>query len=207
MSHLSLDQLIELRELGSEPGREAAQVHLLQCGVCRAEAERLDQRVARLRALPTPRPSRSRFLETRTVFVRGRRKRYMQRGAVVGLALAASLALGFGLRPGSSPIGDPVPAAQTDTELGEAMARSRDLENALRLYDPESRILDGRTAGITLRLEDQLSAVDRQLEMLSTLGQLHSSRRHEQLRLWRERVGLLDALMDVHLTRASFAGL
>jgi hypothetical protein len=27
------------------------------------------------------------------------------------------------------------------------------------------------------------------------------------LRLWRERVGLLDALMDVHVTRASNAGL
>ena len=27
------------------------------------------------------------------------------------------------------------------------------------------------------------------------------------LQLWRERVGLLDALMDVHVTRASNAGL
>jgi hypothetical protein len=27
------------------------------------------------------------------------------------------------------------------------------------------------------------------------------------LRLWRERVGLLDALVDVHVTRASSAGL
>ena len=207
MSHLSLDQLIELRELGSEPGRDTAQAHLQQCGVCRAEAERLDQRVARLRALPTPRPSRSRFLETRAAFVRSRRKSYVQRGGVVGLALAASLVLAVGLREGRSPLGETAPVAQADSELAEVMARSRDLENAIRLYDPESRILDGRTAGITLRLEDQLSAVDRQLEMLSTLGQLHTSRRQEQLRLWRERVGLLDALMDVHLTRASFAGL
>ncbi len=207
MSHLSLDQLIELRESGSEPGREAAQAHLRECDVCRAEAERLDQRVARLRALPAPRPSRSRFHETRAAFVRNRRTRYIQRGSLAGLALAASLVLAIGLRPDQSPTADPAYASQSDAELAEVMARSRDLENALRVYDPESRVLDGRTAGITLRLEDQLSAVDRQLEMLSTLGQLHTSRRHEQLRLWRERVGLLDALMDVHLTRASFAGL
>jgi hypothetical protein len=29
----------------------------------------------------------------------------------------------------------------------------------------------------------------------------------ELLRLWRERVGLLDALVDVHVTRASNVGL
>lgn len=207
MSHLSIDQLIELREPGSEPGRETAQAHLQQCEACRAEAERLDQRVARLRALPAPRPSRSRFLETRAAFVRGRRRRHIQRGGLVGLALAASLLLAVGLRSDQSPDGTLIPVAQTENELAGAIARSQELENALRLYDPESRVLDGRTAGLALRLEDQLSAVDRQLEMLSTLGQLHTSRRHEQLRLWRERVGLLDALMDVHLTRASFAGL
>ena len=30
---------------------------------------------------------------------------------------------------------------------------------------------------------------------------------HDLLKLWRERVGLLDALVDVHVTRASNAGL
>jgi hypothetical protein len=33
------------------------------------------------------------------------------------------------------------------------------------------------------------------------------TREPQVLRLWRERVGLLDALMDVHVTRASNAGL
>jgi hypothetical protein len=32
-------------------------------------------------------------------------------------------------------------------------------------------------------------------------------RQTQELNLWRERVGLLDALVDVHLTRASNAGL
>jgi hypothetical protein len=31
-------------------------------------------------------------------------------------------------------------------------------------------------------------------------------RETESLRLWRERVGLLDALVDVHVTRAGYVG-
>ena len=206
MTHLTLDQLLELREPGSEPGRDAALAHLEMCPACRAEAERLDQRVARLRALPTPRPSRDRFLETRVAFVRGRRLKRLRRGGLAGLALAASLLIAFGLRSGPTPQ-PAVAAAALEDELAEIMARSQELERALTVYDPESRVLDGRTAGMVLRLEDQLGAVDRQLEMLSTLGRFNTARRDDQLRLWRERVGLLDALMDVHLTRASFAGL
>jgi hypothetical protein len=34
-----------------------------------------------------------------------------------------------------------------------------------------------------------------------------ASRETRQLQLWRERVGLLDALVDVHVTRASNVGL
>jgi hypothetical protein len=33
------------------------------------------------------------------------------------------------------------------------------------------------------------------------------AREHEVLQLWRQRVGLLDALVDVHVTRASNVGL
>jgi hypothetical protein len=68
-------------------------------------------------------------------------------------------------------------------------------------------MLDGRTAGIALRIEDGLGAVDRQLEMLNMMQLGAQDLRREQLRLWRERVGLLDALVDVHLTRASYAGM
>jgi len=32
-------------------------------------------------------------------------------------------------------------------------------------------------------------------------------RQSQELNLWRERVGLLDALVDVHITRASNVGL
>jgi hypothetical protein len=47
--------------------------------------------------------------------------------------------------------------------------------------------------------------VDRELEMADLLE--HQSRNEQVLKLWRERVGLLDALVDVHVTRASNVGL
>jgi hypothetical protein len=65
-------------------------------------------------------------------------------------------------------------------------------------------VIDGRTAAIAARLEDQLGTLDRQLEVVGTLSRDNPT---EQLRLWRERVGLLNALVDVHMTRASYAGM
>jgi hypothetical protein len=85
------------------------------------------------------------------------------------------------------------------------MVRSQALESALDRIDPESRVLDGRTAGIAQELEDRIARVDRELQMVELMER--QSRDDELLRLWRERVGLLDALVDVHVTRASHAGL
>jgi hypothetical protein len=99
--------------------------------------------------------------------------------------------------------GGPPPIGQQ--EIHQAIARSQALESALSQYHPESRVLDGRTAGIAEELEDRIARVDRQLEMAELLGR--QSRDEQLLKLWRERVGLLDALVDVHVTRASNVGL
>ena len=56
MNHLTMDTLVSMREPGSEPGQAAAREHLDGCPHCQAELERLHQRVARLKALPTLRP-------------------------------------------------------------------------------------------------------------------------------------------------------
>jgi hypothetical protein len=66
-------------------------------------------------------------------------------------------------------------------------------------------VLDGRTAGIAQELEDRIAQVDRELEMADL--QDKQARDAQLLQLWRERVGLLDALVDVHVTRASNVGL
>jgi hypothetical protein len=215
MSHLTMDQLLELREPGLEPGQAAAREHLDTCPFCQTEADRLAQRVARLRALPTPRPSRDQFLAIRAGYLGERRRHRLMRSAAVVLALAASVILVLLVRPlvggghqqlpvqlGSGTTGDVAP-----NELDAMMARSQALEEALSQYDPDSRAIDGRTAAIADRIEGQLSTLDRQIELLDLLDRADPTRQARQLKLWRERVGLLDALVDVHLTRASFAGL
>ena len=200
MSHLSIETLVALRDPGTEPGEAAAREHLEACPLCRAEFERLHQRVARLKALPALRPSRERWPSVRTQLRAEHRRRRFRTGGLAGLAAAASVAMALGvssLRPTDTGL-DPA-------EIQQAMARSQVLESALDRIDPESRVMDGQTAGIAQELEDRIARVDRELEMAEMMGQ--QARDAELLRLWRERVGLLDALVDVHVTRASNVGL
>ena len=200
MTHLSIETLVGLRSPGTEPGEAAAREHLEACPLCRAEFERLHQRVARLKALPSLRPSRERWPAVLGRVRAERRWRRFRVGGLAGLAAAASVALALGvssLRP-AEPALDPA-------QIQQAMVRSQELESALEGLDPESRVTDGRTDGIAQELEDRIARVDRELEMTELMEQ--QARDAELLRLWRERVGLLDALVDVHVTRASNVGL
>ena len=199
MTHLSMEDLLALREPGIEPGVAAAREHLNDCPRCQAELHRLDQRVARLKALPTLRPGRDRWPETAARFRAERGQRRNRRVGLAGLAVAASVVLAVGI---SDRARQPEPGTN---QIGQVMERSQALENALSDYHPEGRVLDGRTAGIAQELEDRIARVDRQLEMTELVPE--QTRDEELLRLWRERVGLLDALVDVHVTRASNAGL
>jgi hypothetical protein len=200
VTHLSMEQLMALREPGAEPGDQAARSHLDECEICRTEFDRLHQRIARLKALPALRPTRDRWPDVQAQFQAERRQRRVRRVSLVGLAAAASIGLVVSLRNADPPRTEPVPA-----ELSEAMARSQALEAAIDRYHPESRVLDGRTARIAQALEDRIAAVDRELQMTDLMEA--GRRQTQELNLWRERVGLLDALVDVHLTRASNAGL
>jgi hypothetical protein len=127
---------------------------------------------------------------------------------MLGLAAAASIALVVATdlpTPGGPAGAGDSTAVPASSEISRAMERSQALENALSAFDPESRVLDGRTAGMAQELEDRIARVDRDLEATELLEQ--QARDLELLKLWRERVGLLDALVDVHVTRASNAGL
>ena len=200
MTHLSIEQLLALREPGLEPGVQGWRDHAAACELCRAELDRLDQRVARVRALPTLQPSRNRFTDIQQQYRRGRARRRLVGFSLSVLALAATVALAvvFGPRAGSAP-----PAQLSEQqELDDIIARSRQLENVIEDYNPDRRVTDGRTAVVAASLEDRLARVDRQLQLVDLMDQ--RVRPQEALRLWRERVGLLDALMDVHATGATY---
>ncbi|HXG44434.1 MAG TPA: hypothetical protein VNJ71_06695, partial [Gemmatimonadales bacterium] len=112
-----------------------------------------------------------------------------------GMALVAALRGGEGARG----------EAEAAIALGQIMAESNRLEAAIRSYNPDARVTDGLTARVAGELENRIAVVDRQLELAQMLGA--EERDRQLLRLWRERVGLLDALVDVHLTRASRVGM
>ena len=198
MNHLTLEALVALCEPGAEPGDATAREHLHTCSSCQAELERLHQRVARLKALPALRPARDQWPHVATRLYAERRRR-SRIGAIAGLAIAASVAVAL-VVPGSRSV-----SGVAAGEIEQAMARSQALESALSQYNPEGHILDGRTAGLAQGLEDRIARVDRELEMAELLER--QTRDQQLLKLWRERVGLLDALVDVHVTHASNVGL
>lgn len=199
-NHLSIEQLLALREPGTEPGAAALREHLDGCAECEAELRRLDQRVARLRALPGLRPARDQWpaIRGRAESVRNqRRARWLGAGGLAAAAaLVGAIITGDLMRP------EPVAAS---TELSSAMMQSRALEEALRTWEPEARVTDGYTARVAGELEERIATLDRELEASQFLGE--EVRHDVMLNLWRERVGLLDALVDVHVASASNVGL
>ena len=96
MTHLTIAQLVALREPGLEPGDQASRTHLDMCESCRNELDRLHQRVARLKALPALRPARDRWPAVQGQLAADRRTYRRQRIRRIGfaaLAAAASIAL------------------------------------------------------------------------------------------------------------------
>jgi hypothetical protein len=203
MTHLTMEQLLELREPGIEPGTAGQREHVEACEACRRELDRIEQRAARLRALPTLRPARDQWprVAARVDTVkRQRRVRWMTAGA---MALAASVALALLVR---RPATTGPAAVASQQELTSLQQRSRALEAAIGAYDPDARVLDGRTSRVAADLEDRIADVDRRLER-TELAAPPGMNAPDVMQLWQERVGLLDALVDVHVTRASNVGL
>jgi hypothetical protein len=200
MTHLTVEQLLDVREPAASPGSHSARQHLETCGLCQSELERLHQRTAQLKALPTLRAPRDRWPQIRAEVVAIRRRHRTAWGGVGGLALAASIAL-FLVLGGRTAPADAVPGR----EIATAMAQSQMLETALGRYRPERRVTDGRTATVVAGLENRIAEVDRQLQVAGMMQQ--RVRDDALLSLWRQRVGLMDALVNVHVTRATNAGL
>lgn len=200
-SHLSMEQLIALRDGDrSEPGLAEAQLHFASCSCCQVELDRLHQRTARLRALPILAPAGNEFPAVRQRMVIERRQRYWRAAGTVGLAAAAALVL--------TVIGrDIVHPTRLDAEqqLQTAMSKSAQLEQRLRYWNSDKRVIDGQTAIVVIQLEDRIADLDARLQ--AATQQVRSAPTAEELKLWQQRVGLMNALVDVHLTNASSVGL
>jgi len=189
--HCTMDDLLALQD---GEGSVWARRHSESCGACRAELDALYQRIAGLKALPARRPPRDRWNTVRAAIVAQRVQR-RHRWMGIGLAAAAGLAGFLIIRP---IMGEKVYAEQ----LAQAKQQSAQLESTLRDYDPDSRVVSGRSAALCAQIEEQIAQLDGQL----TQSALEAQNR-ELLMLWRQRVDLMRQLVTVRVMRAAYVGL
>lgn len=88
-------------------------------------------------------------------------------------------------------------------QLAQAKQQSAQLESTLQDYDTEGRVMSGREADLTARLEDQIAALDGQLALLDDPSMQES----QLVDMWRQRVDLMQQLVQVRVTRAKYVGL
>lgn len=186
----------ELLALRDGDGTAWTRDHIAACAACAAELYGLEQIRSRLKALPAMQPPRDRWGVIAAQARRERRSRRLH--SAVGLAAAAVLAIVtfVAVRPEAS-----VPVAQTRAELNRAMIQSQAMEAALNALDPEQRALPNAAARVAADLQASLGELDAQLNQPG-LWQSEPARVAD---LWRQRTGILSALVDVHAGRATFA--
>ena len=183
--HCTMDELLAIRD---GQGSQGALRHLDECDECCQELELLHQRVAALKALPSLRPPRDRWSVVRDEVLAQRARTRRRFGGWLTAAAAASVALAIGLG------GLVTPAAQEPDPLAELVSEAQMLERALRTMRPETRVLTGRIAGAVAALEDRLQFLDVRFEQ----ARMQRLSREKLIVLWQERVGLMDALVNVH---------
>jgi hypothetical protein len=190
--HGTIEELLAQRDgEGSAWVRE----HVADCAACAAELRGLEQVRAELRALPSFAPPRDRWPAVEATLRQERRTRRVSLSAGL-VAAAAVVVLSFvALR-------HPVPRSD-DAALQRAMAESATMEQLFRSLRPDARALSAPAASAVMELENQLAQVDAALN--DTTAWRSDPQRVADL--WRQRAGLLSALVDVHETRATYAGL
>jgi len=193
LRHCSMDELLDVR---NGEGSVGARIHVDECAECRDELDRLHQRVAALRALPSFNSPRDRWPVVREQIVAARHRLWWTR---MGWLAAAGIALALGANGLL-----PWPAAEPErkTELQTLVEQSAELDSLLRAAAAQARVVNGLTAIAIADLEDRIVVID---------SRLSSARRvaisEDQLRdLLRQRVVLLDALLNTHTRRGAYVG-
>jgi hypothetical protein len=198
--HCTMTELVGVRD---GEGSAWARQHLDECPSCRHELDLLHRRVAALRALGPRRPPRDRWPEVRAMAQRERRGIRVRQAGWGALAIAAGVVLAVGGRAlvtgaGSTSGGGPPAAA----ELSTLMTQSQQLEAVLRSYGPDGRVLNARAAGVIADLEDRIALVDAGIAQEGAREDTSA----DLVSLWRNRVELMDALVNAHVTRVSYVG-
>jgi hypothetical protein len=195
LRHCSIEELLEVR---NGEGSVGAKIHVGECEECRDELDRLHQRVALLKALPSLNAPRDRWPVVREQIVATRQRIWWKR---MGWAAAAMIALALGAN-GLVPWPGADSEQKPEVELQTLVEQSAQLDSMLKSIEKKSRVVNGLTAVTIADLEDRIILLD---------SRLSSARRiaisEAQLRaLLEQRVLLMDALVNTHTKRTVNVG-
>src|SRR6266516_2082469 len=90
-------------------------------------------------------------------------------------------------------------------DLASIKRESATLEQQLERYDPDARVMSGRAAAVAAALEDRIAVIDGELARFGPPDA--QPRPAELVKLWQQRVDLMQQLVGVHVTRAAYVGL
>lgn len=157
-------------------------------------ADRLGERLRRLPEYAPPAGGWERLQRRRS------RPRRWAMTAGGGLALAASLLLAVGLWPQGRSPQTPNPGAfpARNAQVAQLIRTSQQLERRLARVRPQVDVWDSVQEAQAQRLEKRLALLDLQLNYADSAA---------AERLWRDRVTLMNALVDLHQEPAAMPGL
>jgi hypothetical protein len=194
--HCTMEELLAIR--GGE-GSRAALRHLDDCDECRDELELVHQRIAALKSLPALQPPRDRWSVVRDQVLADRARKRRTMTSWVALAAAASLALAAGVTRLL-----PLATHTEPQELVVLVEEAEELEGLLRMFEPSSRVVNGRVATAIAEIEDRLMVVDNRLAEVRSMPMGDPS--GDLIILWRQRVDLMDVLVRMHATNSTYIG-
>ena len=190
MMHCTMEDLLALR---AGEATAWARRHAAECPACRTELEALYQRVAQLKAIPARRPPRDRWQVVREAVLAERRRR-RERWGIWTVAAAAAVAGLLVFRPSGQA-----------ADLASIKRESATLEQQLQRYEPDGRVTTGREAAVASALEDRIAVIDGELTRMGSPAPGVDPA--ELVKLWQQRVDLMQQLVSVRVTRASYVGL
>lgn len=220
MRHCSIQELLEVR---NGEGSLGARTHVDECARCRDELDRIHQRVAALRALPSLNAPRDRWSVVRQSMIEQRRRLWW---AGTGWVAAAAIALALGANGFLS--WPPATPEESELEIQQLVTQAAQLDSQLVDAVSRPRVVNGLAAIAIVDLEDQINEVDNRIGLIDrrVLEALFARENYagprqldarvlrmiaerdpveEQLRqLLEERIILMDALVNTHNKRVVY---
>jgi hypothetical protein len=194
LRHCTIMELLALRD---GEGSAVARAHVDTCADCAAELDRLYQRTAALKALPSLAPPRDRWPAVAEGLRAERSRTRWSRVRWVGLAAAAVLVglIGVQAIPHSEPVDD-----TAVREVADLVEESQELEALLGSFQRPGRVVNGMTAASIADLEDRIATIDLGIMRAQTVAASPDA----MADLWRERVMLMDRLVSTHVRQATY---